>query len=150
MNRYKKFVPAVLAIAGMSKDRSTKVGAIALGPGMEIRSTGYNGFPRGVRDDVDERHERPAKYRWTSHAEENLVAQAARSGVSLEGCTVLVSALYPCTACTRMLIQAGVKQVLSVALDREKANNGTWAEEWAISQQMFHESCVDVYEYALE
>lgn len=145
MNRYKKFVPAVLAIAGMSKDRSTKVGAIALGPGMEIRSAGFNGFPRGVNDDVDGRHTRPIKYRFTSHAEENLVAQAARSGVSLDGCTVLVSALYPCTTCTRMLIQAGVKQVLSVALDQEKANNGTWAEEWAISQQMFGEAGVDVH-----
>lgn len=145
MNRYKKFVPAVLAIAGMSKDRSTKVGAIALGPGMEIRSTGYNGFPRGVNDDVDERHERPAKYKWTSHAEENLVAQAARSGVSLEGCTVLVSTLYPCTSCTRMLIQAGVKRVVSVALDQEKLKNPMWSgEEWCISIAMFAEAGVDV------
>lgn len=140
-NRYRKFVPAVLAIAGMSKDRSTKVGALALGPGMEIRSAGYNGFPRGVNDDVDERHERPTKYKFTSHAEENLVAQAARSGTSLEGTTVLVSALLPCTACARMLIQAGVARVIAVEAMVDGA--ARWAEEWEFSKVLFEEAKVE-------
>lgn len=142
MNRYKKFVPVVLAIAALSKDRSTRVGAVALGPGREIRSTGYNGFARGVRDEIDARHERPEKYKWTAHAEENLVAQAARSGTSLYGCTVLVSTLYPCTTCARMLIQAGVAEVVAVALDKEKAHGNTWGEEGLISRQMFQEAGV--------
>lgn len=142
MNKYRKFVPALLAIAGMSKDRSTKVGAIALGPDYEIRSTGYNGFPRGVDDEVEDRHKRPIKYSWTSHAEENLVAQAARYGAALRGCTVLVSALYPCSACARMLIQAGVKEVIAVALDETRVASPEWKQEAEIAQQMFHEAGV--------
>jgi dCMP deaminase len=141
LDRYRKFVPAVLAIAAMSKDRSTKVGALALGPDREIRSAGYNGFPRGVNDDVDARHERPLKYRWSSHAEENLVAQAARSGVALAGCTVMVSALYPCAACARMLIQAGVVRIIAISPDEE---NPRWIEDGEIARAMFAEAGVEV------
>ena len=43
-------------IATWSKDRGRKVGAVIVGPDNEIRSTGYNGIPRGVNDDVEERH----------------------------------------------------------------------------------------------
>lgn len=144
MNRYRKFIPAVLAIATMSKDRSTRVGAIALGPGNEIRSTGYNGFPRGIDDNIDERHKRPTKYMWTSHAEENLVAQAARSGVSLAGCTVLVSTLYPCSMCSRMMIQAGIKQIIAVAQRPNVVEK--WDHESKVSREMLEEAGVEIHE----
>lgn len=127
------------AVASLSKDRSTKVGAIALGPDREILSTGYNGPPRGVDDDRPERHEKPEKYFWFSHAEENLVAQAARSGVSLMGSTVLVTPLFPCSACARMLIQAGVKTVVYEAVDDPSEK---WVEEHRRSTQMFAEAGV--------
>lgn len=144
MNRYRKFIPAVLAIAAMSKDRSTKVGALALGPDREPLSWGYNGFPRGIDDEAEERHKRPTKYMWTSHAEENLVAQAARSGIRLAGSTVLVSTLYPCSMCARMLIQAGVKQIVAVA---QRANSAEkWDHEGEVSRAMLKEAGVEVHE----
>ena len=144
LGRYKKFVPVVLSVASMSKDRSTKVGAIALGPDLEIRSVGYNGFPRGVNDDDDARHERPTKLFLTAHAESNAVAQAARSGVSLAGCTVMVSSLYPCSTCAKMLIQAGVTRVLAVGVNHESMSR--WAEEWSSSKVMFEEAGVEFCE----
>ena len=45
------FLSLAKAHAMMSKDPSTKVGAIIVGPDLEIRSTGFNGFPRGVIDE---------------------------------------------------------------------------------------------------
>ncbi|CAB4196329.1 ComEB Deoxycytidylate deaminase [uncultured Caudovirales phage] len=69
-------------------------------------STGYNGIPRGVLD-LRERLERPAKYLFTSHAEENAIAQAARVGAMTKGCTAYVTHC-PCARCARMLIQAGI------------------------------------------
>lgn len=95
--------------AQRSKDPSTKVGCVIVGPDREVRSMGYNGLPRGV-EDLAERMERPAKYLWTSHAEENAVAQAARIGVSLKGCTAYVTH-FPCARCARALIQAGITAV---------------------------------------
>lgn len=45
-----------------SKDESTQIGAIIVGKDKEIRSTGYNSFPRGLDDNRPERQERPQKY----------------------------------------------------------------------------------------
>lgn len=140
LDRYRKFVPAVLAIAAMSKDRSTKVGALALGPDMEIRSTGYNGFPRGVNDDLEHRHERPLKYEYAVHAESNVIANAARFGASLKGCTLMVSSLYPCSACARLIIQAGIAHVMAVEVDDEAMER--WKESAKISLEMFTEAGV--------
>ncbi len=95
--------------AKKSKD-STKVGAILVGPGGEVRLTAYNGPPRGVVDRV-ERFERPAKYLYASHAEANLIAFAAREGIKTAECTVYVTHA-PCASCARTLIQAGVWRVV--------------------------------------
>ena len=96
--------------ATKSKD-PTQVGAVLVGPDGEIRLTAYNGPPRGVRDDIPARWERPTKYLFCSHAEENLVAFAAREGIRTRGCTVYVTH-RPCARCARTLVQAGVREVL--------------------------------------
>lgn len=94
-------------VASKSKD-TTKVGAVAVDSAKFIKSTGFNGIPIGV-EDRPERYERPTKYHFVAHAEENLVASAAR--LVLEGTTVVVTH-QPCDRCTRLLIQAGVKEVI--------------------------------------
>lgn len=95
--------------AKKSKD-STKVGAILVDDKMSVILTGFNGPPRGVVDSPD-RFERPVKYLYASHAEANLIAFAARLGIRTEGCTVVTTHM-PCAACTRSLIQAGIKTVV--------------------------------------
>lgn len=95
--------------ATKSKD-TTKVGAVLVGPEGEVRLTAYNGPPRGVAD-LAERFERPEKYLFASHAESNLVAFAAREGISTKGCTVYVTH-HPCASCARTLIQAGVRRIV--------------------------------------
>lgn len=140
MRKFLKFFPVAEALAALSKDRSTKVGAVALGEDYEILSTGYNGFPRGIDDDLNERHERPLKYALTAHAEENLVAQAARNGVSIRGSTVLVTSLFPCTTCARLLIQAGVRRVIA----SEVTINPRWEEQANLAYDMLTEAGVEV------
>lgn len=140
-----KFLPDALQFAKHSKDRSTQVGAIALGNDYEILGMAYNGFPRGVNDYVEARHERPLKYRCTAHAEENLVATAARCGVRLLGCTVLVTSLFPCTTCSRLMIQAGVSEIVAPKVDNER-----WAEEAAIAMDMLTEAGVRVHYYVMK
>ena len=141
MKKFLKFFPVAEALAALSKDRSTKVGAVALGEDYEILSTGYNGFPRGVDDDVESRHERPTKYFFAAHAEENLVAQAARNGVSLRGATVLVTSLFPCTTCSRLMIQAGVRRIIAPRPDVDPR----WAEQAAHAELMLREAGIEVH-----
>lgn len=143
LDRYLKFRPIADAVASMSKDPSTKVGAIALDENMNIVSTGYNGFPRGVDDRIERYADRDIKYKFVSHAEQNLVAQAAYGGRSLKGCTVLLTSLFPCSACAKSLIQAGVVRVISPP----PSTDPRWAEEAYFASTMFREAGVEVIHY---
>lgn len=98
--------------ARRSKDPSTQVGAIIVGPNKEQRSGGYNGLPRGVDDSQPERWTRPDKLAWCEHAERNAIFNAARIGVSCDGCTLYVSSLPPCADCARAIIQSGIVEVV--------------------------------------
>ena len=146
IRKFLKFIPDAEAARGRSKDRSTKVGAVVIDDDFNVRISGYNGMPRGVDDDVEARHERPLKYMWTAHAEENCVAQAARIGVSLKGCTLLVTSLFPCTTCSRLIIQAGIKRVIAPKV----CDNSRWDEQAAIALEMLHEAGVEVEYYEME
>lgn len=129
-------------IASWSKDRSTQVGAVIVGPDLEIRSTGYNGFPRGVCDDVDERHGRPQKYLWTEHAERNAIYNAARFGVSLKGC-MMFATCRPCARCARAIVQVGITTIFF-------RSNSTWKgateQENEVAQTILREGNVQIFE----
>lgn len=125
--------------ATASKDPSTKVGAVLVGPEGEVRLTAYNGPPRGVVDHAD-RFERPAKYLYASHAEANLIAFAAREGIRTSGCTVYVTT-QPCAACARTLIQAGVAQVI-VGPGPQAVMHDKCEEDAAVARSMLREAGV--------
>ena len=128
--------------ARKSKD-STQVGAVLVGPDGEIRLTGYNGPPRGVLD-LPERRERPQKYLFASHAEANLIAFAAREGIRTKDCTVYVTHMC-CSACTRTLIQAGVRTVVF-----GPGRTSMPPEEFESARDMFHEANVQLTPYEPE
>lgn len=106
----KRFIALAQHIAEWSKDPSEQVGCVIVGPDREIRSTGFNGFPRGVRDNG--RLDDPkVKDLLIVHAEENAIMHAARIGVSVKGCIAYVT-FPPCSRCARSFIQAGIKCVI--------------------------------------
>lgn len=137
------FVPFAQACADRSKDPSTKVGAIIIDSDYNIRATGYNGFPRGVADDPALYADRNAKYMRTVHAETNAISQAARTGVSVDGCSIILTALYPCPSCAGILIQAGIKTVLAPDVNMPER----WATPWVVSKNMFAQAGISVYAY---
>lgn len=143
VRKFLKFIPVAEGLASQSKDPSTKVGALAMDDDYNVRSVGYNGFPRGVDDDAQLYAHRPTKYARTSHAEMNVVAQAARTGASINGCTLLLTELYPCSTCTKLLIQSGVRRIL--APDVQMSDK--WEREWDVSRVLCQEAGVSVYVY---
>ena len=133
--KWKTYLYGFARWAAIGSKDTTKVGAVLVGPKLEVRLTAYNGPHRGVRDTSD-RLERPRKYLFASHAEANLVAFAARAGITTEGCTVFVTH-HPCASCARTLIQAGVREVIY--------GPGTTSmpdEEFEAAAQMFKEAAV--------
>lgn len=132
------FMSMVYLIASLSKDESTHIGAIVVGQDNEIRSVGYNSFPRGINDNVSERQERPEKYHWFAHAEANCVANAALCGVSLKGCGMYTNGI-PCTTCVHMIINSGISEVI---VDRKWNDNNynQWVEQAERTKIMFAEA----------
>jgi dCMP deaminase len=112
------FMKQAELVASKSKDTSTKVGAVLTRHNNGF-STGYNGFPRGVNDNIPERHERPAKYDWTVHSELNCLLNAGREGFSTYGTTMYVT-LHPCKECAKAIVQAGVKRVVYLSDDNPR------------------------------
>ncbi len=107
----KRFLKLAKHISEWSKDPSTKVRCVVVGPDRELRSTGFNGLPRGIEDNEERLNNREIKYPLICHAEENAIMHAARIGISLKGCTAYVT-WPPCTRCARSLIQAGVSTIV--------------------------------------
>ena len=145
------FMSLAFFVAMKSKDRSTKVGAIIVNGLNGIVSTGYNGFPRKVDDDVPERHERPLKYLYMEHAERNALDNAALSGARMQGGT-LYTQWVPCADCARGIIQNGMAEVVHFyPLESEMMRfiilRNDWKASAEESMKMLSEAGVKVRHY---
>lgn len=118
-----------------SKDPSTKVGAIIARSDRTILSMGYNGFPRGVFDTPERYNDRELKYKLVVHAEANAILAA---GTIPSACT-LYSTLFPCNECAKMIIQAGIKRVISPLT----ITGHRWSDSHNIACMMFAEAGVE-------
>ncbi|MBS3084694.1 CMP deaminase [Candidatus Pacearchaeota archaeon] len=136
------FMSMVYLVAMKSKDESTHVGAVVVGPDNEIKSTGYNSFVRKLNDHLTMRQERPEKYYWFEHAERNAIYNATLNGVSLKGCKIYTNGV-PCMDCARGVVQSGI---LEVIIDKgwEKNNPEDWAKHAEKSIEMFKEVGVKI------
>ena len=131
----KRFLALAEHIAEWSKDPSTCVGAVIVDEKRRIASTGYNGFPRGVKD-LEERYlDRSKKYPRVVHAEANAILT---SRGSVENCTLYTS-LLTCCECAKLVIQSGIKRVVA-----PNAFDGKWWESNQIAMEMYEEAGVEV------
>ena len=121
-------------VARWSKDPSTQVGAVIADWAHRIVSQGYNGLPRGVRDDREVLADRDEKLRRTIHAEMNALLFAGRP---VTGCTIYVTH-PPCARCAAVLIQAGIARVVS----GPAVLGPHWQADLASAQQLFAEAGV--------
>ncbi len=113
------FMQIVEDVATRSTCRRRKVGAILV-KDKRIIATGYNGGPTGLAHCLEigclreqlgipsgQQHELCRGV----HAEQNAIIQAARYGVHTNG-SVLYCTTQPCVQCTKMLLNAGVKEIV--------------------------------------
>ena len=146
MNWTEYFLNIADSVKLKSKDRRTQIGAVIVGKDNEIVTTGYNSFPRGINDDVEERQQRPEKYFWMVHGELNAILNAARIGVSTNGCKIYLTCGVPCSNCGRAIINSGIIEVYCKSEDTTK-NREKWDEESSKTKQMFEESGVKIIFY---
>lgn len=110
-------------MAKLSATRSTclrrSVGAVIVKE-KRILTTGYNGAPRGIKHCEEtgcvrlENHiESGTRHELCRgvHAEQNAVIQAAYFGVSVKDASIYITN-FPCVLCAKILINAGIKEVI--------------------------------------
>lgn len=129
-----------------STDPSTQNGAVLVRNG-EIVAYGANHFPEGVRD-IPERWERPIKYSYVVHAEAASILDAARCGIPTRGLT-MYAAWIACAECSKMIIQAGIKEVVGhkpdpLSMAHIAQPNGSWDQSITIGMGMLEEAGVAV------
>jgi dCMP deaminase len=113
------FMEITRLVAKRSTCLRRQVGAVLV-MDKRILATGYNGAPSGLAHCLEvgclreekqvpsgERHELCRGL----HAEQNVIIQAAFHGIRIQGSTLYCTNL-PCAICTKMLINAGVKEII--------------------------------------
>ena len=135
----KRFLKLSKEISTWSKDPSTKVGALIISEDKHIISTGYNGFPRDIEDTEERLNNRELKYKFILHAEMNCILNALYNGRSVKDCILFVHGLPPCSECTKSIIQAGIKKVIT---DSKATDN--WKESLKLSLEMLKEANVEI------
>ena len=117
-SKIKNYMDMADVVSQRSHDAETKVGAVLVNNNSgAIIATGFNGFVRGAND-AQLPDTRPLKYEFILHAEQNLIANCARHGISMEDCT-LICTMSPCKLCMRLMINCGITKVIARELYKD-------------------------------
>jgi len=101
-------------ISSMSKDPSTKVGAVLVSPDRTRLSVGYNGFPTRIPDykhwwqNRDSETDDFCKYDLVRHAEMNAITQAK---TDLKSWSIYITH-HPCLECAKHIVSEGIARVI--------------------------------------
>lgn len=107
-----------------------RVGAVLV-KDKKILATGYNGAPSGLKHCIDigclrEKLKIPSGQRHELcrglHAEQNVLLQAALYGISTKD-SILYITNQPCVICVKMLINAGIKEIITSSAYPDKLAN---------------------------
>ena len=133
-----------MEIADVVSRRSTclrrKIGAVLV-RNKQILATGYNGAPQGLehcskvgclRKKLKIKSGEHSELCRGVHAEQNVIIQAALHGISTQNST-LYSLNYPCSECSKMLINAGIQRIVA---KNDYPNN--------LSKKLLHEAKIQV------
>lgn len=138
-----KFMTLVFQVASWSKDESTQVGAVIVGPSNKIISVGYNGIPAGVKE-TPKRLKAPLKYLFTEHAERNAIYQTSSC---LENCKMYLP-ISPCADCARAILTKGIQEiVVSRYWDQILDRQPQWEESIKAGRKMLLEKGVKIRVY---
>jgi len=123
-----------------SKDPSTQNGACIVDPiSNKILSVGYNGLPEGLSDDgwntvkpntiepmLYDYWEKPQKYDFAVHAEENAIFNATSD---LTNSTIYIyseKGYPPCSRCARGIVQNNIMEVVLKTIIKENTEQYDW------------------------
>lgn len=150
---HRKRLGRALREAQGSPDPSTQVGAVLVGSvGSGFIAWGCNTFPDSIEPSIARLYDRDIKLTLMVHAEMNAILAAARNGRRTDGGTLYLAATDetgmvwggpPCCSCTRHVIQAGIRTVVSF---EQKIGFSKWHADLAVARNLLAEAGVELIE----
>ncbi|XP_063227906.1 deoxycytidylate deaminase [Bacillus rossius redtenbacheri] len=137
------FMATAFLAAKRSKDPCSQVGACIVNSEKKIVGVGYNGMPIGCSDDqfpwskqMDSQLEN--KYLYVCHAEMNAILN--KNIADVKNCVMYVG-LFPCNECAKIIIQAGIKEVVYMS------DKNSHKVETIAAKRMFDSASVKYWQY---
>jgi dCMP deaminase len=119
----KHWMEVALVTSKLSKDPSTKVGAVIVTPDNRQCSIGYNGFAKGVIE-TEEKWQRPAKYERVIHAEMNSILNCPFETI---GCKIYITH-QPCHRCISHVLNSGILELYYLNTYDNLSHKDIWIE----------------------
>lgn len=112
-----------IEVSKRSWDLDTKVGSVLVDDFNHIIGTGYNSFPRGFPDNElpNIRDINRSKHKFIIHSEVNCIINTICNTFLYHNGVTLYCTHRPCTSCLKMLINANVKTIYTIA-------DSTWSQ----------------------
>lgn len=138
-----RFIKLAEEVKTWSKDPKKQVGCVLALDKRDI-SRGYNGFPRGLSDDLYRLRDPFFKGKVIIHAEVNAILNAAKFGVQTAGSTAYVT-YHPCAPCASQLIQAGIVKLVCPS---PKQASEKWVRDFSLASDILFEAGILVLYYS--
>ncbi len=144
MNNLQELLKAAYLKAQKGTNISTQNAALLVDEEGNIILSETNNFPNGVAETDERQKDKAARYKYSVHAERNVIYLAAKLGIKTERLT-MVCPWATCSDCAQSIIQAGIKKLVvhQQALDR----NGHWQEDIDFAFAMLREAGVEIVIY---
>lgn len=149
------FLEMAILNAKLSKDPSTKVGAIITSKDNHLISAGFNGLPRGIEDTEERLNNRDLKLQLVVHGEMNAVLAAAKLGAPLRDSTIYTVATDKsgaiwggiCSNCAKHIIQVGISKVVTYSTITMPAR---WTKDMIYAKEILQEAQIEYLEYNID
>ena len=130
------FLKIAYEISKRSHDANTACGCVIVNDGRII-STGYNGFPPNMPDEIIPNIRKDnKKYCFINHSEANAIYNAAKEGISLHNSKIYVTGI-PCSNCAKALVTVGITEwiigdVKYIADEKEELLRNFWIDAFNV------------------
>jgi len=141
MSDWKELMKTAYKEAQKSTNPSTQNAAVLVNDSGEIILSRTNSFPDGLAETEERQTDKSLRYKYSVHAERNVIFAAAKLGIKTEGLT-MICPWATCTDCAQAIIQAGIKTLIThkQALDR----SGHWQEDIEMAFDMLDEAGIEI------
>ena len=141
MHSWQELLKTAYLEAQKGTNISTQNSALLIDGQGNIVLSATNSFPNNVKEIKERQEDKSTRYKYSVHAERNVLYLAAKEGIKTEGMT-MVCPWATCTDCAQAIIQAGIKKLVThkQALDR----SGHWKEDIEFAFNMLKEAGVEI------